>query len=351
MCRAPFPSRAVPTKAAPAALSTNYYSTSFLTTAAPLNLALVILNVKHRASEFEKHGPAARFAHVWEQSSLRICADGAANRLYDSLDEDARSRMLPDLITGDLDSLRGDVATFYSDRGVPIEGEAEQDSHDFEKCLRWLERRQRDDAARSSSSTGSDGTATPVQPFSVVAVGAFGGRLDQQMANLNMAYSYACFERFYLVSDASLAFVLPPGKHVIDTNLEAEDGSCGLIPLGGRCERVVTTGCVPRAHTQRTHTRCTRRPASFGLSQRVRVRLMPACACVQSFVRACAALADTRPRPPVRLMLARRLKWNLDGKRPLEFGSLISSSNEIADARVTVETSEPLLWTTGLREW
>ena len=50
-------------------------------------------------------------------------------------------------------------------------------------------------------------------------------------------------------------------------------------------------------------------------------------------------------------MLARRLKWNLDGKRPLEFGSLISSSNEIADARVTVETSEPLLWTTGLREW
>ena len=104
----------------------------------------------------------------------------------------------------------------------------------------------------------------------MVAVGAFGGRLDQQMANLNMAFSYACFERFYLLSDASLACVLPPGKHVIEPNREAEDGSCGLIPLGGRCERVVTTG----------------------------------------------------------------LKWNLDGERPLEFGSLISSSNELVDKQV-----------------
>ena len=46
----------------------------------------------------------------------------------------------------------------------------------------------------------------------------------------------------------------------------------------------------------------------------------------------------------------RRLKWDLDGKRPLEFGSLISSSNELADARVTIETSAPLLWTIGLRD-
>ena len=44
-----------------------------------------------------------------------------------------------------------------------------------------------------------------------------------------------------------------------------------------------------------------------------------------------------------------RLKWDLDGQRPLEFGSLISSSNELVDERVTIETSAPLLWTTGLR--
>ena len=187
---------------------------------------------------------------------------------------------VPDLITGDLDSLRGDVA-FYTDRGVPIESVPDQDSHDFEKCLQWLERKQADEAAASVASG-----ATPKPPFSVVAVGAFGGRLDQQMANLNMAFSYKSFANFYLLSESSLAFVLPPGKHTIETNTEAEDGSCGLIPLGGRCERVVTTG----------------------------------------------------------------LKWNLDGERPLEFGSLISSSNELVEPLITVETDSPLLWTTGLKD-
>ena len=210
---------------------------SFLTAAvSPLNLALVILNMEQRCSSVAQLGAAARFSHLWRESSLRLCADGAANRLHDNLDEDLRAQMLPDLITGDLDSLRGDVATFYSDRGVNILGEADQDTHDFEKCLRWLERKQ---VAEPSA-----------RPFSVVAVGAFGGRLDQQMANLNMGYAFSCFERFYLISDRSLACVLPAGKHVIEANRDAQDGTCGLIPLGGRCERVVTTGCArARART------------------------------------------------------------------------------------------------------
>jgi thiamine pyrophosphokinase len=44
-----------------------------------------------------------------------------------------------------------------------------------------------------------------------------------------------------------------------------------------------------------------------------------------------------------------RLRWNLDGDRALEFGDLVSSSNEIVGERVTVRTTAPLLWTTGLR--
>jgi len=269
------------TAAAPrTAAAVTYHSTSFLTSVSQLNLALVILNVDHHGRN-PAHLRAMRFSHLWRQSSLRLCADGAANRLHDSMSEGTRGTLLPDLITGDLDSLRGDVATFYAGHGVPIEGVTDQDSHDFEKCLRWLEERQHETAAHTMATTD----APAEQPFTVVAVGAFGGRLDQQMANLNMAYAFGSFAAFYLISDASLAFLLRPGRHVIDVNREAEDGSCGLIPLGGRCERVVTTG----------------------------------------------------------------LKWNLDGTRPLEFGSLISSSNEIVDARVTVETSSPLLWTTGLR--
>lgn len=244
------------------------HSSSFLSKTTQLNLALVVLNVGDRAAD---GAGAARFAHLWDHSSLRVCADGAANRLHDSLGEPERSRRLPDSIAGDLDSLRPDVAAYYAERGVAIEGEDEQSTHDFEKCLRWLERRQ----ARARAPAG----------LSVVAHGAFGGRLDQQMANINMAYGHAGFEHLFLLSDHSLAFLLRPGRHVILPDAGAEDGTCGLVPLGGRCDRVRTTG----------------------------------------------------------------LRWDLDGTRPLEFGGLISSSNRVEGERVTVETSAPLLWTAGLR--
>ena len=301
---------------------TYHHSTSFLGGAVKnLNLALVILNVEqqHRSAPQLGGGAAARFQHAWDQSAVRICADGAANRLYDSLTDADRQIMLPNVITGDLDSLRDDVAQFYEERGVLILREAEQDTHDFEKCLRWLERNTEqqqeegdgdggDDAASTASrssaasaatapASASSASSTPASapalatpllraPLSVVAYGAFGGRLDQQMANLNMAYSsFSSLSHLYLVSDESLAFVLRPGKHTIEVNEEEEDGTCGLIPLGGRCERVVTSG----------------------------------------------------------------LRWDLDGDRPLEFGALLSSSNEFAKPTITIETDAPLLWTTGLR--
>uniref|UniRef100_A0A7S2FHH2 Thiamine pyrophosphokinase n=1 Tax=Haptolina brevifila TaxID=156173 RepID=A0A7S2FHH2_9EUKA len=251
---------------------TTYHSTAFLTARSPLNFALLMLNVEPRAHA-RTH---KRFEHLWRHASRRLCADGAANRLYDSLDESRRGDFLPDLIAGDLDSLRGDVADYYAALGVPIEGEADQETHDFEKCLRWLQRWQSNEA--------NHGQSNPAAAYSVVAYGAIGGRLDQQMANLNMAYSYKCFRDFFLVSDHSLAFVLQPGSHVIEPNRQVEDGTCGLIPLGSRCEGVRTTG----------------------------------------------------------------LRWNLDGVCALEFGGLISSSNEIVEAQVTVQTSTPLLWTTSL---
>jgi len=59
-----------------------------------------------------------------------------------------------------------------------------------------------------------------------------------------------------------------------------EGPTCGLIPIGGRCETVYTSG----------------------------------------------------------------LKWNLNGDIPLEFGGLVSSSNRIVDKVVTVMTSSPLLF-------
>jgi thiamine pyrophosphokinase len=57
---------------------------------------------------------------------IRICADGGANRLYDSApgwafakeSTSARRNFLPTVIKGDLDSLRPEVADFYSSHGT-----------------------------------------------------------------------------------------------------------------------------------------------------------------------------------------------------------------------------------------
>ena len=142
--------------------------------------------------------------------------------------------------------------------------------------------------------------------------GGFGGRFDQEMGVVNALFVWGkrgAFQRTTMAvyDEQTCAFVLPesPTKSEIRITFpggvspsssaeEEEEGNhqrticrvgegptCGLIPIVGRCERVVTTG----------------------------------------------------------------LRWNLDGSVPLEFGGLVSSSNRVVDDLVTVETSSPMLFT------
>lgn len=78
--------------------------------------------------------PISTVKRIWRSShptSMKLCADGGANRLYDSFyrprgkkddaqeegkeqrREDRREDYLPDAIIGDLDSLRSDVREYY----------------------------------------------------------------------------------------------------------------------------------------------------------------------------------------------------------------------------------------------
>lgn len=103
-------------------------------------------------------------AQLWHRATTRICADGGANRLYDQVTamlpgvdpHTARSSFLPDLIKGDLDSVRQDVQDFYTSRGVPmIDLSSDQETTDLEKCLLFLEGRLR---------AMSEQAATPAAP-------------------------------------------------------------------------------------------------------------------------------------------------------------------------------------------
>lgn len=77
--------------------------------------------------------PPRNHAPPLAAATLRVCADGGANRLYDELHtmlpggrpaEEVRAAHLPSVICGDLDSVRPDVLAYYSERGVVVDDQS-----------------------------------------------------------------------------------------------------------------------------------------------------------------------------------------------------------------------------------
>ena len=242
-----------------------------------VNQALVILNSPIRTP------PSPLFRELWDTSSVRVCADGGANRLYK-----ADATLIPDLIRGDLDSLHPDVRAYYEQKGgVSIERDPCQNSNDLDKALTALLRKQKEEEP-------------PLLLTRVIVYGAFGGRFDQEMGCIQALYKWSAkFQyRMVLFDDNTSAFLLPAGvrneirlPHYGDTTqqkqsddkqqLLGEGPTCGLIPIGCKCDTIVTTG----------------------------------------------------------------FKWDLDGTIPMEFGGLVSTSNHVSEEVVTVKASHPLIFT------
>jgi len=231
------------------------------------------------------------FSRLWNFSTMKICADGGANHLYDatvgtnSKEQVADEHFCPDLIIGDLDSLRIDVKQYYESRKCKIEKDPDQDTNDLDKALKAVHR---------LIGTRNDGGNTPKdvniyapsreKKICVCVYGAFGGRLDQSMASFQALYkwSHAFNYNLILYTEENCACLLPARvDNLIHIDQNLEGPTCGLIPLGSPCENVSTKG----------------------------------------------------------------LKWNLDGNTPMHFGGLISTSNLIVDDVVSVNCSHPLVWT------
>jgi thiamine pyrophosphokinase len=249
------------------------------------NTALIILN-----SPIE-NPPSPIFTKLWEISSIRICADGGANRLYHST-RDIDNAYIPDLIRGDLDSLDPAVRQHYETLGCAVERDADQKFNDLDKALCAIRDRQNRDADLNVS----DDILSPVH---VYVYGAFGGRFDQEMASIQALYRWKDESmKIALYTDETCAFLLKPNvKNLIllpfhSGNIDSDDNNgdivkvgegptCGLIPIGCRCDGVETEG----------------------------------------------------------------FKWNLDGSVPLEFGGLVSTSNHAEEDTLIVRCSQPLVFT------
>ncbi|KAK9456506.1 thiamine pyrophosphokinase [Dipodascopsis uninucleata] len=174
--------------------------------------ALVILN--------QPIGELEVFKRVWRNASIRVCADGGANRLYESLEESERSQFKPDFVAGDLDSLKLNVRKFYEhELGAPIYKYEDQDSTDFGKCLSKI----------------TDLYLN--QNFHIVAYGATGGRVDQSFHSIHTLFYYElCNDspwKITLLSDDSLSFLIKPGTQRILTPRTVLGPTCGIIPIAG----------------------------------------------------------------------------------------------------------------------
>lgn len=188
---------------------------------------LLILNTPGLSKELV-HSQSL-FQKLWDISSVRVCADGGANRLFDAVKHHGEQmQYIPDFIKGDLDSLRGDVREFYENLGCAIEKDPDQDTNDLDKCLQAIFERQ---------------TSNSVN-YAVCVYGAFGGRFDQEMASINALYRWQNkFSRLLLFTEETSAFLLPANVlNEVILNEDLEGPVCGLIPIGASAKSVHTSG-------------------------------------------------------------------------------------------------------------
>ncbi|XP_008789909.1 thiamine pyrophosphokinase 1 isoform X2 [Phoenix dactylifera] len=234
-----------------------------------ITYALVVLNQR-----------LPRFAPLlWSRAQLRVCADGGANRIFDGMPElfpdqdplDVRLRYKPDVIKGDMDSIRADVKEFYSNLEVKIVDESyDQDTTDLHKCIAFI-----------CSSTPDPEKSN----LCILILGALGGRFDHEVGNINVLYRFSNI-RIILLSDDCLIYLLPKThRHEIHIQSSVEGPHCGLIPAGAPSTSTTTTG----------------------------------------------------------------LQWDLTDMG-MSFGGLISTSNIVRGAKVTVQSDSDLLWTISIRK-
>ncbi|KAK2964918.1 putative Thiamine pyrophosphokinase 1 [Blattamonas nauphoetae] len=221
-----------------------------------------------------------------------ICLDGGLN-LFDRLREDnpILKDHFPHSVIGDFDSVEKDLLTKYKQLGSDVDHDTDQDTNDMEKGFTYL------------LSEYEHADRSQLYSPAIFVVGALGGRFDQEMANISAMVKFQTkFQKLspklpppqiFILSNSSLITTLLPSKEI-----SSEPSSHHHTIIQSRYE-TNPCGIIP-----------------LGKCDHV---------------------------------LTTGLKWNVNG--PLEFGTFISSSNEIEhqDNPVTIDNSQTLLWTSMLK--
>ncbi|CUA68549.1 hypothetical protein RSOLAG22IIIB_03588 [Rhizoctonia solani] len=195
------------------------WDTSFLSPGPSRNpLALIVLNQPFISGTFTR---------LWLKCKWKIFADGGSNRVYDAFDPEERLRYLPDYIRGDLDSIRPEVRSWYTEKDVSVEQVEDQDSTDLMKCIAWV------DEIEKTQNVKAD----------VVILGGLSGRLDHTIHTMWMLHKLRDVRpRIFVIDEDSIGWVLNRGYHQIELDLRFVGPTCGLLPVGVASSVLTTTG-------------------------------------------------------------------------------------------------------------
>ncbi|KAJ3385194.1 cAMP-dependent protein kinase subunit [Lobulomyces angularis] len=169
---------------------------------------------------------------LWDAATIKICADGGANRLFDNFtNEEDRSKFIPNYIIGDLDSVTNETKLYYQNKGTIVEKVSSQDSTDFQKCLNKID-----------ELLSKEHHENVVNSYETVALGALGGRFDQSIHSIHVLFRNR-EKKIYLASNDSMAIFVPKNLNVeIICDLRFEGPTCGLLPIGCEIAKVKTRG-------------------------------------------------------------------------------------------------------------
>ncbi|KAJ1657400.1 cAMP-dependent protein kinase subunit [Dispira simplex] len=171
------------------------------------------------------------FRGLWERADVRVCADGAANRLYEAFHNTRNSvvatdaeKYAPTIICGDMDSAKEDIVHYFKKSGTTIVHDPDQETTDFMKCLNWIDGYYKEKHLTS---------------YAIVAYGGLGGRFDHTMASISTLYKYAKARPIYLANPGALTFLLTAGTHHIECQWYRQEPKCGILPFAESA--IVTT--------------------------------------------------------------------------------------------------------------
>lgn len=201
----------------------------------PNSFALIILNQPLR--------DVPTLKKLWNNSSLRVAADGGANRLLDVVENDQDGGLFDNLdaVIGDLDSLTTQARQHFTTRAKPAKviHDPDQYSTDFGKTVKWIR------ASTGPSPEDSSSSSAP-PPVDIVAMGGLGGRVDQGLSQLHHLYLFQMSPdyaegRLFLVSGESITFLLKGGSrthriHVREGKGQGQeddvfDKYAGIVPV------------------------------------------------------------------------------------------------------------------------